>query len=156
MKTLLAVDVAASSGWCIRQDGRYVDSGQCDAFGDGPLEVVRRVIGMDRKAVMVLEKPSHGNRATLVGLGAAKGPWISAWKNATGLRTLARVKERFPATWRAKLWGDTLKNPLREKIAAQVMTGKRDPGPDESAACCLCLAFERDETTKKREKPCNL
>lgn len=150
MITHLAVDVAASSGWCIRQDGRYVDSGQCDAFGDGPLDVVRRVIALDPKAIMVLEKPSHGNRATLVGLGAAKGPWISAWKHATGLRTLPRVKERFPATWRSRLWGDTRKFPARELLTAQVMSGRKAMGADESAACCLCLAYGMEVEEKRK------
>lgn len=144
MTTLLCIDVARSSGWCLRCGGAYSDSGQVDAFGEAPADLCRRAIEIDRKAVLVLEQPSHGNRATLVGLGAARGAWLAAWKNATGLRTLARVKSVYPATWRSKLFGNVSGFALQERLHAQLVSKKTDPGADESAAVCIASWAERE------------
>jgi hypothetical protein len=142
--TILAVDVAATSGWCIRTGGEYHSSGQCDAFGPEPLEVCRRALGLDRKSRLVLEQPSHGNRATLVGLGAARGAWLSAWQAATGLSSSTRVKSVYPATWRSQLFSTSCGFQLQERLHAQVVSKKRSLGPDEAAAVCIASWAETE------------
>lgn len=137
MTTYLCVDTAKKSGHCTLDDndGRWFMHGECDAFGEFPPKICRAAILRDSKCILVLEKPSHGNRTTLVGLGQAHGAWLAAWYAAGGKKS--RVKRVYPATWRAKLFGDTSKMPLREKLMAQSLTKRTDVGADESAAVCL-------------------
>lgn len=138
MNVVLAVDVAKTSGWCITDaEGQWAMSGEVDAFSQDVIDICRLALQMDRKAVIALETPSHGNRATLVGLGAARGCWISAWKNATGLKTTPRLKNVYPATWRSELFGNTSKFPTQERLSASMFSGKQSVGPDEAAACCI-------------------
>lgn len=137
VKTWLCIDTAKRSGHCnvANTDATPWLSGECDAFGPYPYQVCLRALTVDPKCTLVLEKPSHGNRTTLVGLGQAHGAWLVAWYQAGGKKS--RVKRIYPATWRASLWGDTSKMPLREKLFAQAVTGRVGLGADESAACCL-------------------
>lgn len=137
---VLSVDTAANSGWCITdQDGRYVDSGEVNAFVHETKLICSRVVDADAKSLLLLEKPSHGNRSQLVGMGAARGAWLSAWVQAGG----KKPKDVFPATWRSKLFGNTGKVPTQERLAAQVFSKKSEVGPDEAAAICIALYAAR-------------
>lgn len=142
---VLAVDTAKTSGWCIVTDeGRYFYSGECNAFSADVTDACKLVLSHDPKAVLMLEKPSHGNRSQLVGMGAARGAWLSAWQQAGG----KKPRDVFPATWRSQLFGDTAKNPTRERLAAQVFSKKTGVGPDEAAAVCIA----RWASTQKKPK----
>lgn len=141
MSAVLSVDVARSSGWCLYVDGKYHSSGECDAFGDGVIDACKRAFEVDSKPWLVLEQPSHGNRTTLVSLGAARGAWLSAWARANGTKAPRRCKSVFPATWRSQLFGDTSSMPLREKLYAQVITGRKDCGADEAAAVAIAAWY---------------
>lgn len=137
MRVVLAIDTARNSGWCLTADGKYVDSGECDAYGDAPREVCRRAVELDAKAELLLETAFGGSLATLRGLGAARGCWLSAWRWATGKKTTARIRSVMPQTWRAALFGATAGFALQEKLTAQVFSRKTDPAPDEAAAICI-------------------
>jgi hypothetical protein len=137
MNVVLAVDTARSSGWCITQGGKYVDSCQCDAFSDEPRALCARAIALDPKAQLVLERPFGGNLATLQGLGAARGCWLSAWRAATGKKTDVRVTSVYAQVWRSQLFGSSAGFALQERITAQLMTRKTHVGADEAAAICI-------------------
>lgn len=137
MNAVLNVDTAKTSGWCITVDGKYHSSGEVDAFGPAPRELCARVIALDPLARLVLERPFGGNMQTLLGLGAAKGCWESAWLFATGRKTLARVGRVYPQVWRSNLFGGGAHSEMQEKIVAQVWSGKQETGPDENAAICI-------------------
>jgi hypothetical protein len=140
VKHCLSVDTAATSGWCITDaDGKYVDSGECNAFVHEVTLICARVLDLDPKAWLMLEKPSHGNRSQLVGMGAARGAWIAAWTQAGG----RKPKDVFPATWRSSLFGNTLKNHTQERLAAQLFSKKVPSGHDEAAAVCIGLYASR-------------
>lgn len=147
MKWFLAVDTARTSGWCITDGhGKYFHSGECDAYSVEVTDACRLVLSHDPKAQLMLEKPSHGNRASLVGMGAARGAWIAAWTQAGG----KKPKDVFPATWRSELFGDTAKNPTRERLAAQVFSKKSGVGPDEAAAVCIAHWAVRKATKRSK------
>lgn len=149
---LLAVDTAKRSGWCLLQNGKYVDSGECDAFGSAPRELCARAIALNPKAVLILEKPFGGNLATLTGLGAARGCWLSAWRSATGRKTTARVRSVLPQTWRSELFGTSAGFPLQEQLTAQLVTGQTNIHPDRAAAICIARwAARREKTTPHSE-----
>lgn len=139
MRSFLCIDTAKSSGWCFVADNKIepaeYESGRCDAFDIAVHSVCSAAVTNGSRCILILEKPSHGNRTTLVGLGQAHGAWLAAWYAAGGKKS--RVKRVYPATWRSELFGDTAKMPLREKLMAQHLTGKVNIGPDESAAVCL-------------------
>lgn len=145
-RVILAVDTAANSGWCLFVDGGYVSSGECKAIGAEPRIICHRALELDPKATLVLERPWGGSMHTLVGLGAAKGQWESAWVEACGTKTLVRVKRVFPQVWRAALLGSTAKNPLAERLRASVHAGRRT-GPDESPAVLIAeYAIQLDQS----------
>jgi hypothetical protein len=146
---LLAVDTAKSSGWCLLQGGKYVDSGQCDAFGSVPRELCARAVALNPKAVLVLEKPFGGNLATLTGLGAARGCWLSAWRSATGRKTDVRVVSVLPQVWRSQLFGATASFALQEKLTAQLVSRKTDIGADEAAASCIARWAMRAQPSQR-------
>lgn len=130
---VLSVDTAANSGWCLTQDGVYVDSGECEAFGAELPWICKRATALDKRALLMLEKPSHGNRSQLVGMGAARGAWMAGWNAAQG----KKPKDVFPATWRSDLFGNTAKNHTQERLTAQIFSKKAELGPDEAAAVCI-------------------
>lgn len=145
MKWILAVDTAATSGWCITDgSGKFHASGECNAFGAEVADVCKLILSFDPKAQLMLEKPSHGNRSQLVGMGAARGAWIAAWTQAGG----KKPKDVFPATWRSELFGDTAKNPTRERLTAQLFSKKKETGPDEAAAVSIALWASRKAASK--------
>lgn len=150
MTVILNVDVARNSGWCITVDRKYHSSGEVDVYGDGPAEVCQRAVELDKKAELVLEQPSHGNRTTLVSLGAARGTWLLAWARACGTKSPRRYVSVFPATWRSKVFQSVGSYPLREKLHAQLVTGRKDVGPDEAAAVCISTWATMQEGTKGR------
>jgi len=145
VKWVLAVDTAATSGWCITDsNGKYFTSGECNAFTADVSDACRLVLSHDPKAQLMLEKPSHGNRSQLVGMGAARGAWLAAWGQAGG----KKAKDVFPATWRSELFGDTAKNPTRERLTAQIFSKKENVGPDEAAAVSIALWAARKAVKK--------
>jgi len=149
MRWILAVDTAANSGWSITDcNGKHFSSGECNAFTSTVTDVCRLILSHDPKATMLLEKPSHGNRSQLVGMGAARGAWIAAWSQAGG----RKPSDVFPATWRSSIFGDTAKNALRERLTAQVFSKKSEPGPDESAAVCISVFATRKASAKPDER----
>lgn len=140
MRHVLSVDTAANSGWCITDDnGVYVDSGECKAFSYETTLICARATDLNPKTLLMLEQPSHGNRAQLVGMGAARGAWLMGWEAAGG----KKPKSVYPVTWRSKLFGNTAKNPTQERLAAQIFSKKSEVGPDEAAAICIAVYATR-------------
>lgn len=176
----LAVDTARLSGWSIFEHGHYRDSGITkadDFYGIGVL-CARAVFDARHSdprmaAVLVLERPSHGNLGTTVGLGKAHGVWEAAWKEAGGAKR--RIVRVYPATWRAAVLGMTRgegSNPTaRERHLAAIelgtasslsnkcqlySDGRRQLTRDEAAAICIgrwaCHAGEVGAVLPKRRK----
>lgn len=143
MTTVLGVDTAANSGWCIFHQDRYHSSGELRAMDARRVrQVVALAVALDPKCVLVLEKSFGGTLKTVSGLGAARGSWLASWQEINGLKTAARVKLVFPQTWRSSLLGSTAKTPLVEKLRAQLHAG-RMTGPDESPAICIAEYYSK-------------
>ena len=140
---VLAVDTARQSGWCVVARGKYHSSGEVNATNPGQLEaLVSHAMGACMDAglnsmqfVLVLERPTHGNRRTLVGLGESHGAWKAAWVRSHGRK--CRIVAVPAVTWRSRVLGNVRGPalPLLEKEHARRFKGSIDVGPNEAAAC---------------------
>lgn len=162
---LLAVDVGATSGWAIWQDGVLRSWGEVSKDADADLlqlctHALHGGRGDPARVVLVLEKHAgmvYGGHsaATLLGLGAAREAWEHAWRAAGGLKT--RVARFKPTRWRSLLFGRTRNTLELERQFAQLsireanvqlvdgpLPGEQGcPGPDARAAICIgrCAAY---------------
>lgn len=142
---LLAVDTAATSGWCISVTGQREDSGEVDTLDAAELaRVVRCAVDLGEAralpVVLVLEAPWGGSMAVLVALGAARERWLRAWRDAD--QASARVVRVKPSTWRSAVLGGHYVSAPREEtreqeqLVARAIVG-RAVGSDEAAAVCI-------------------
>lgn len=161
---LLAVDVGATSGWAIWQDGVLRSWGELSKDDDaGLLGLCTHALLGGRadpaRVVLVLEKHAgivYGGHsaATLLGLGAAREAWEHAWRSAGGMKT--RVARFKPTRWRSMLFGRTRNTFELERQFAELSIREGQhapdevgyipagvPGPDARAAICIgrCAAY---------------
>lgn len=105
---VLGVDTATRSGWAVRTAGKLVRSGEVSTEDDDEMEWIARTtvataLLQHLIPVLVLERPWGGNDAMLIGLGAARGAWLRAWRRAQ--QPKSRVVRVYPASWRARVLG---------------------------------------------------
>ena len=145
--TILSVDTAEKSGWCLTHNGGYVFSGMVRSSNPAAVsDVIKMAIAHaapdGSHVVLVLEKPhaQRGRRgghrtniATLVGMGAARGTWLTMWKLA-GMPA-SRVVSVAPDVWRRRVMGG--QGAVAEQVVASAWAKREVTQPDEAAACCI-------------------
>jgi hypothetical protein len=118
----LAIDTAELSGWCaITGKDEFLAFGEADTL-DGP--ALRYIVRWaqshaDRRGlplVLVLESAWGGPAWVLLGLGAARERWLSAWRDE-GLPK-SRVVSVQPSEWRARVLGKRWSKARREEVRA--------------------------------------
>jgi hypothetical protein len=116
----LAVDTAALSGWCvITGQDEFLAFGEADTLDGAAL---RYIVGWAQShaarrglpLVLVLEAAWGGPAWVLIGLGAARGAWLAAWRDE-GLPK-SRTVSVMPSEWRARILGKRWANAPRELV----------------------------------------
>lgn len=143
---VLAIDTADNSGWCgITGNDEFLAFGEADTL-DGP--ALRYIVRWarshaDRRGVplvLVLESAWGGPAWVLLGLGAARERWLSAWRDE-GLPK-SRVVSVQPSEWRARVLGRRWARARREDVrpheqAIAAATVKQPVSGDEAPAILI-------------------
>lgn len=160
---ILGVDTAANSGAAIRVQGRLVMS--CEVNIERPEQVTEVVLYLGMVAErfklpigVVLERPWGGPSRTMLGLGVARGSWLTALARA-GIPK-RRVVSVMPNTWRSAVFGSHWVRAARADIRAHELGTARaavkrlDIGSDEAAAIWIsywgCYSPEVEHRLSKR------
>jgi hypothetical protein len=98
--SVLGIDGAKRTGWALRTWGRLVTYGECDAYGDEPQEILRRLLQLPGPHVVAIERPFLIRFGGQAGLGAAEKLWRELAARVRPKLTIVRV---YPATWRARV-----------------------------------------------------
>lgn len=142
----LAVDTASISGWCgITGRDEFLAFGEADTL-DGPAlrYIVRWAAShADRRGVplvLVLESAWGGPAGVLLGLGAARERWLSAWRDEG--QAARRVVSVQPSEWRARVLGKRWARARREEVrpheqAIAAATVKQPVRGDEAPAILI-------------------
>jgi hypothetical protein len=143
---VLAVDTAELSGWCVNAGhDEFLAFGEADTLDGRALRYIVRWAAShaERRGlplVLVLESPWGGPAWVLIGLGAARERWMSAWRDEGKAR--CRVVMVQPSEWRARVLGSQWAKAKREVVrpheqaVAAAMVGQPVRG-DEAPAILI-------------------